>query len=421
MSEPAAEVKSDATGEDPDAKFTSYQKKLFLFLSVATFFEGYDFLALSQILPNLREDMGLAPEWSGYLVGIINGGTVLAFFLVRQADRIGRKRMLTITIAGYTIFTFATGFAPDVVTFAICQVIARIFLIAEWAVSMVIAAEEFPAAKRGFVIGVVQGCSSLGSVFCAGVVPLLLKTGYEWRAVYFVGILPLLILGFARRGLKETKRFEEAGPAKRQSLFRIWKTPYRNRMLVLALIWMVAYVAAQNSVAFWKDFALNERGWTDDEVGLAIMVAALVSMPMVFYAGRLIDKVGRRHGAAIIFTVAAVGTFGCYTFESHWALTAALIAGIFGASAYLPVLNSYNNELFPTELRADAFAWSNNLLGRLTYVGSPFLVGFYAGEFGGYGPVVPFTAIFPFVAIALIYGLLPETKGRSLEDTAALG
>ena len=36
------------------AKFTAYQRRLFVLLSVANFFEGYDFLALSQILPNLK-------------------------------------------------------------------------------------------------------------------------------------------------------------------------------------------------------------------------------------------------------------------------------------------------------------------------------------------------------------------------------
>ena len=40
-------------------KFTAYQKRLFAFLSVATFFEGYDFFAISQLLPSIRETYGL--------------------------------------------------------------------------------------------------------------------------------------------------------------------------------------------------------------------------------------------------------------------------------------------------------------------------------------------------------------------------
>jgi MFS family permease len=71
---------------------------------------------------------------------------------------------------------------------------------------MLIAAEEFPAARRGFVIGVIQAFSSLGSVLCAALVPALLATSLGWRAVYFVGVIPLLLLAWARRGLRETRR-----------------------------------------------------------------------------------------------------------------------------------------------------------------------------------------------------------------------
>ncbi len=404
----------------PGGKLTQYQKRLFLFLSVATFFEGYDFLALTQILPNLRADLDLPPSASGYLIGFINFGTILAFWIVRKADVWGRKRVLTITIAGYTLCTFASGLAPNVWVFAVLQLVARIFLIGEWAISMVIAAEEFPAARRGMVMGVIQGCSSLGAIFCAGVVPLLLNTEYGWRSVYLVGIVPLLILAFARRSLKETDAFEKAKAEPPMGLMEIWSTPYAKRLLLLALIWFVAYIPAQNAVAFWKEFAMGERGFTDGEVGLAISIAAVGSMPFVFYAGRLIDIVGRRRGAALIFTIGAIGVCCCYLLHGFWALTIALMAGIFAASAYMPVLNAYSTELFPTKLRGVAYAWANNLIGRLGYVISPFVVGYLVSKTEAFGPVVASLAVFNFVAIGLIYAFLPETTGMTLEESSRI-
>ena len=80
-------------------RLSPYQKKLFFFLSVATFFEGFDFLALTQILPELRADWGLTKSTAGILVAFINAGTILAYLLVRKADAWGRRRVLTITIA----------------------------------------------------------------------------------------------------------------------------------------------------------------------------------------------------------------------------------------------------------------------------------------------------------------------------------
>jgi MFS transporter, putative metabolite:H+ symporter len=410
--------------ETADGKLTPYQRRLFVFLGVATFFEGYDFLALTQILPNLQADLGLGNDAAAYLVGVINIGTILAFWIVRRADVWGRRRTLTITIAGYTLFTFLTGFAPNVYVFALAQLVARIFLLGEWAISMVIAAEEFPAKRRGTVIGVIQACSSLGSIFCAGVVPFLLKTQYGWRSVYFVGIVPLAVLAFARRSLKETTRFEADRAARGGevgSIFRIWKTPHAKRLLLLALVWFIAYIPAQNAIAFWKVFAVGERGLSDGQVGLAISVAAVVAMPFVFLSGKLLDVVGRRHGAAIIFGLGAIGVALCYTLTAFWPLTFALMLGVFAASAYLPILNAYTAELFPTELRGMAFAWANNLLGRLGYVLSPLAIGLLVQESGAFGPIIAATAVFNLVAIALVYATLPETRGRELEDTSRLG
>jgi len=110
---------------------------------------------------------------------------------------------------------------------------------------------------------------------------------------------------------------------------------------------------------------------------------------------------------------------GAYSLQSKTALTGALVLGIFGATAVLPVLNSYTAELFPTHLRSDAYAWANNILGRIGYVLSPALVGAGAERFG-WGPAAASTGVFPILAVILIVLFLPETKGLELEETSAL-
>lgn len=409
----------------PSQRLSPYQKRLLVFLSVATFFEGYEIIALSQILPNLRAEFGLTEGQGGALVALINVGTILAYLLVRQADRWGRRRVLSITIVGYTVFSALSGLAPHALVFGLFQLVARVFLIGEWAISMVFAAEEYPAAKRGLVIGLIQGFSSLGSITCAGLVPILLReTIWEWRTVYFVGTVPLLLLAVARRNLRETARFRDqvaTRPPAPPAMTRIFKTPYRRRVLQLALIWGLTYTCTQNAVTFWKEFALAERGWTDDMVGLSVTIAAVASMPLVFYSGKLIDAIGRRTGAVIIFVTTSLAVLGAYNLHGRVGLTICLAGSIFGASAVLPVLNSYTTELFPTDLRGDAFAWSNNLLGRIGYVGAPLLIGVAAGAGGlGWGPTVTLTAVFPVVALVLILRWLPETRLLELEQTASV-
>jgi putative MFS transporter len=404
------------------ASFTGYQKRLFAFLGVATFFEGYDFIALTQILPNLRADFMLSKADAGVLVAFINAGTVVAYVLVRKADQWGRRRVLTVTIAGYTLFTLASGLAPDPYTFAVAQFLGRIFLIGEWATAMVYAAEEFPAARRGTVIGVLSAIGSLGSITCAGLVPILIESPFGWRTVYLVSVFPLLLLAVARRTLRESERFTRAAEARgpiRSRLTAIFRGPYRSRLLMMAAVWALAYTCAHTGVSFFKDYAVSDRGWTDGEVGKAIMIAALGAMPLAFAVGWLLDAIGRKAGAVIIFVVGVGGIVGSYSAESHAVTTAMLVFGVFGATAIPAVLNAFTTELFPTELRGDAFAWANNLLGRIGYVLAPLAVG-AAADTTGWGPAVRFTAIFPAIALAIIVLRFPETRRRELEETSAL-
>ncbi|MEX0691211.1 MAG: MFS transporter, partial [Gemmatimonadales bacterium] len=380
---------------------TPYQRRLFAFLGVATFFEGYDFMALSQVLPNIREDFGIGPAGGGWIVATAGVGTILAFVLIRRADRVGRRPMLNITILGYTLCTLLTALSQTAWDFAAFQFLARMFLIAEWSLAMVYAAEEFPAAKRGFVIGTLQGLVAVGAILCAGITPLLLATPLGWRAVYLAGVPPLLLLAWARRGLKETARFAATGSRTSVPLMTIMRGPWRVRVLQVAAIWGVTYLCTQTAVVFWKEFAVGDRGWSDGQVGGAMALASLISLPLVFMFGRFMDVLGRRRSAVLVYGMLALGTFLGYTLHSRLALTVALAIAVFAVSVQPAVVNAWTTELFPTELRADAFGWANNLLGRIGYVIAPLGVG-YLAESVGWGNAVRGTAVFAVLALALI-------------------
>ncbi|MFZ5897299.1 MAG: MFS transporter [Myxococcota bacterium] len=425
----AGAVGADAGVSVGAAKFTPYQRKLFWFLSVACFFEGYDFFALSQLLPNLRAHFGLSPSEGGILVGATSAGTMLAFAIIGLADRWGRKRVLTLTIAGYTLFTLFSGLAPNAVAFGLFQLVARTFLIGEWATSMVIAAEEYPAQRRGLVIGVVSAAAALGSIVCAGVVPALLKTPLGWRSVYLVGVLPLVLVAFARRSLRETTRFEElsaervrararaAQAADEAGLMEVFRKGHTKRVLQMGAIWFFCYVCTQNAVMFWKEFAVGERALSDADVGKIVAISALGSLPLAFSSGYFLDKVGRRVGGTVILGILILGVLLSYTAHSKLALTVGLLLATVGLNTTLTLLNTLTTELFPTALRGGAFAWSNNLIGRVGYLLSPVAIGFLAEQMG-WGAVVRSTAIFPVLACLLIWVWLPETRGRELEETA---
>lgn len=399
---------------------TPYQRRLFLLLGVATFFEGYEYIALTQLLPSIRAQFRLSESDAGFLVGAIGFSALFAFVLIRRADIVGRKPVLNITIAGYTICSVLSALSQDVYQFGVAQLFARAFLLGEYALSMVYVAEEFPADRRGFAVGILQGLNSLGAIVCAGVVPVLLKTPWGFRSVYVVGAVPLVLLIWLRREVRETERFTAVqNEARATDLFAVFRTAYRGRVFLLAAIWGLTYVCTYLSITYWKEFAVHERGFDDAKVSYALMLAAVGSLPLVFGSGKLLDVIGRRRGAVVIFLAVTGSTVIAYNAHDFWLLTVGLTGAIFANSAILPVLNAFTLELFPTALRADGFGWANNVLGKLSYVAGPLVIG-YAAEHVGYGPSLTVASIFPMFALGLILACLPETSGRELEDTSAL-
>ncbi|WP_395819340.1 MFS transporter [Archangium minus] len=387
---------------------------------MATFFEGYEVFALSQLLPQIRAEFGLEGWQGAVLLGIVNIGTVSSWAVVRAADLFGRRRVLGITIIGYTVTSLFTALAPSVELFALSQLMARIFLLGEWATALVIAAEEYPAQRRGFVIGIMQASTGLGLIACAATVPWLIKTPLGWRSVFLVGIVPLLLIAYARRDLRETTRFQKAVQETKPTK-HIMAGPYRNRVLELALVWALTYACTQPAGVFWKEFALSERGWSDAGVSAVMTFSAVITLPLVFKFGTLLDRLGRRRGALLAYGCTILGALGAYTFEDPRALTLSFVLGVFGFNTVIPVLSAYTTERFPTGLRADAFAWSNNLLGRSAFILAPLMIAFGTRNWGwGWGTAVPMMAAGPLLALALIMRRLPETRGLELEETAAL-
>ncbi|MFO0576250.1 MAG: MFS transporter [Polyangia bacterium] len=399
----------------------TYRRRLLLWLGSATFFEGFDFMALGQVLPELRQGLHLSKQSGATLVGLVNAGMLLSFFIVRLADRYGRRPVMLLSIACYALATLATALTQQVEGFVGWQLCARAFLVAELSLAPIFVAEEYPAERRGAAIALVLSTHVLGMVACAGLVPVLLRTPWGWRTVFLSGAVPLVLALLGLLLLRETRRFQAlpAEPRRHRSLLHILRTPYRGRVLLVAAAWGATYLCTQSAALFWREFALSERGLSTEQVGRALSLSVLLALPVVAATGRLIDRLGRRRGAVVPFTMAFAGVAAAYSLHSAAALTVALTIGLAGCSAVLPILNAYTAELFPTDLRSDATAWANGLLGRSAAVLAPIGTGLIA-ERSSWGLGVLCVTPGPLLALLLILFLFPETRGRELEQTAEL-
>jgi MFS transporter, putative metabolite:H+ symporter len=404
---------------------------LILLVSTASFFEGYDFIILNLVLPFLQKEFSLSILQAGLAVSAIAVGTIAAFLVLRLGDYFGRKALLMWTVLGYTIATALTAASRSIYGFVAMQFLARVFLVAEWGISTVIIAEELPAAKRGIGISVVQAMAGVGAVVGSAIFPIVAKVALGWRAMYLIGIVPLVIVFFIRSSLHETRRYAElrrTSPDK-PKWTEILGPKHRKNLVLMALIWLFMYMGYTPLQTFYTSYAIKDVGLSEGQVGLIIAVAFILGLSGYFAAGKLMDAWGRKPTCVLFFSVGSISTALAFNAPHElWAMGLTLVVGIFFSTSYLPIVSTYTTELFPTRLRASASAWTNNTLGRIGMVLAPTFVGLLANAFAnptggaggrplsGLGPAVSILGLSPLLCALFVLIFLPETKQRELEE-----
>ena len=132
-------------------------------------------------------------------------------------------------------------------------------------------------------------------------------------------------------------------------------------------------------------------------------------MVIIALNGRMLDKIGRKKGAIIIIVTGSCSAAALFLVKS-FALV--LLIGCFATgftNSFLIVGSTITNELFPTEVRANAMAWTNNILGRIGQVLVPTFIGSLSVVLG-LAHAVAFAVLLPLIAALLIAVFIPETK-----------
>lgn len=401
-------------------QLTRAQWRLLGLLGAATFFEGYDMNIVSVALPQLRESFGLSQSAASLWIALLYLGAVPALALGRWADRVGRRRVLLISVTGYTVMTALTALAPGIVLFALCQLVARAFLAVELAVSWTYVTEELPDDRRGLGFGVLATSSALGVGWGSLLWGLVLSpAGLSWRWLYALAVPVLVLVAVLRRQLPEGRRFAAASAAGR--LVPHWREalrPSRGLLVLVCVVTVLVNLTAQATL-FVVDFLQTQRGLSPSTASLVLVGAGAVAIPVLRLAGGLSDTLGRRPLGAGFLVVEAVGTVGFFGLaHSLPALVGCLVVlyvGVFGA---WPTLSAYGTELFGVEVRALA----RSVVGLAQVLGqsSSFLVasGLLALT-DSLSTTVAVLCCGPLLGAVLVLRAYPETAGRALDPELA--
>lgn len=387
-------------------------------LGSTLFFDGYDRGVILVALKQIRSTFGLSQSAASGYLSVLYLGALLAVPLALRADRVGRRRLLIISVVGYTIATALTAAAPTAATFVACQFVARLFLNAEAAIVWTLAAESLPARARGVGFGWLQMMNAMGVGFGAiafgGIIHPL---GLSWRWMYLLGVPPLVLVAWLRRLLPESERFEAARREGR--LERDWRALFRpphRHWITLVLIVGVFMSLSQQASAFAVDFLQTQRHLGATTASFMLVAAGIPGIPFMVLAGAASDRYGRR---IVGCALAALGVLGAVAF--FWvpggpvvlgAFMVVMLLGVLGAG---PVLGAYSAELFATSVRSQAVAWAT-----VASVGGQALSlaigGALLAAIGNLSMTVTILGIGPVVALLIIWFNYPDTHGRELED-----
>ena len=411
---------------EPDG-LTPYLRRLFLLVSVATLFEGFDTLLTSLALPYLAKEFEADSEAMGRAVGLIGVGTVLAFAPVRLADRFGRRPMLLTAVVGYTAFSVASAFSQRLSHFITLQLLARMFMVTEIGLAFVILSEEMPARMRGRANASLMAFAGIGGILAALAFQHVIDSPLGWRGLYLLSGLLLPLLPIYWWQIRETRRWNErmtkAPPTSVLHELRrtriVFHHEYRRSTYVGTILWLTVNLWTGSAVFWFNYYAVNERGWSPDLIATVLPVASVIGFVGYFATGPLMDFVGRRFTASLYLGLGGLATIMCFTSHTTWVIAACYIV-FMALQAVWSVAGTITSELFPTSVRATGNAVTNNLLGRFGMVVAGFAVGTISSHWlGSVGNAVAFLSILNFLCLPVLMFLLPETRGRALEEIAS--
>ena len=410
-----------------------------MFISGMGFFtDAYDLFIVGVAMHLIKEEWHTSPLADGLVTSTaLLASAVGALLFGRIADMLGRKR-----IYGYEVLVLAAGaiasaFSPSIWWLIGFRIILGVGIGGDYPVSSTLMSEYAGKKHRGMMVSLVFAMQAAGLIVGPLLAALLLWTGLShtitWRVLLAFGAVPALSVFQMRRHLAETPRYQLAaskrGTEQKASFAEgfhklLARRDLRLRLLGASLAWFLMdfayYGNTVSSPMVLHALAPKASLLTETLTQLAVFAAAAV--PGYFVAAAMMDRMGRKPIQVLGFAMMA-GSF----------LALALIPGI--EQLLYPFLVIYGLSYFFTEFgpNATTFVYPAELFpveGRTTGHG----IASAMGKLGGFAGVFTFPLLMAWhglltaelgAAIASVLGLavtltmLPETKGRSLEDLSA--
>lgn len=333
-----------------------------------------------------------------------------AFIFGRLADRFGRQPILMLDIGLYSVFGFATAFAPNLIAFLVIRALFGVAMGGEWGIGASLTMETIPTKARGVVSGMLQSGYPSG-YFVASVVYALLYPMIGWRGMFMVGLLPALLILYIRSKVPESPTFNREKAAS-LSIFDVLRRHWK--LALYAILLMTAFnFFSHGTQDMYPTFLQKQRHYdhsTVSAITIAYNIAAIIG-GLTF--GTLSQRLGRRKAIMLAALCAIPATvLGAFAPGALLLGFGAFVVQFFVQGAW-GVIPAHLNELSPPEARA-AFPGTVYQLGNFIAASNATLQAYLAEQNGGdYALPIACVAIAAALAIS---GLV--WRGREAKDVA---
>ena len=396
---------------------------------------------------------------SSALIGCLVGALLAGAW----SDRYGRKKMLIIASALFTISAYGTGVVDNFSWFIIYRIIGGFGIGIASNISPIYIAEVSPASVRGRFVSLNQLTIVIG-ILAAQLVNWQIgdyfmpdkdvlsphSIDWAWRWMFWAELIPaglFFILSFmipesprwlainrkqdaarkifARIGGQtyadaELKEIALSSQVQEKNNWKALLQPNVRKVLIIGIVLSVFQQWCGINVIFnYAHEIFSAAGYAVSDVLMNIVVTGVTNLIFTFVAIYTVDRWGRR---ALMY-VGSIGLAGiyailgaCYYFEvSGWPMLLLVVMAIACyAMSLAPVVWVVLSEIFPTRIRGAAMAVSTFFLWLASFVLTytfPLLNEYLnaSGTFWVYGAIC-------FAGFLFIRSQLPETKGKSLEE-----
>ncbi|MET3934491.1 MFS transporter [Arthrobacter sp. OAP107] len=421
-----------------------FMARLIFVLTGGMFLDGYILGIVGPVTGSIATDLELSTFWEGLiaagpLFGILLGSPLGGW----AGDKFGRKPLFMMDMGLFVIASGLQFFVDSPLILFVVRLLMGVAIGTEYAVGWPMMSEFAPARLRGrlMALTLVAWYAGFMIAFLVGYV-LVHSTDLSWHIILGTSTLLALILFLSRFGLPESPRWlwnqgrihdarriahrymesstemtdVEHEDTQKGTFGMLFSRSYWRATLFVSMFWFCA-VAPYFAIATFADSVLQQYGLSGGLAGgVGLSAVALAGVVVTFL---LIDKAGRR-----VLTVppqwlctVLLAAIGLWAGAPPLMVLVLFLAFSFFNAMYTTLTGVYPGEVFPTEIRGIGTGFA----AAVSRVGAGLGTFLLPWSMANLGPAVSMliAAGIALVGAALSQWLAPETKGKSLTETAS--